>query len=65
MTSRIRDPYRDSNNHGPFLQKATRVLYENAQFVISSARPFSVFRYVPVSKFEKDRGEYNEKQVKT
>ena len=64
MTSQIRDPYRDSDNHEPFL-KVARVLYENAQFVISSARPFSVFRCVPVSKFEKDRGEYNEEQVKT
>ena len=63
MTSQIRDPYHDLDNHRPFL-KVARVLYENAQFVISSARPFSVFRCVPVSKFEKDRGEYNEEQVK-
>ena len=65
MTSQKHDPYQDSDNHRPFLQKAARVLYENAQFAISSARRFSVFRCVPLSKFEKDSGEYNEEQIKT
>ena len=64
MTSHV-TPTETQTIMGHFCKKATRVLYENAQFVISSARPFSVFRCVPVSKFEKDRGEYNEKQVKT
>ena len=65
MTSQKHDPYQDSDNHRPFLQKVARVLYENAQFAISSARRFSVFRSVLVAKFESDPGEYNEEQIKT
>ena len=47
------------------LQEVARALYGNAQFAISSARPFSVLRSVPVSKFEEDPGEYNVEQIKT
>ena len=54
-----RDPYQDSNKHGPFLQEVARVLYENKHFAISSAPPFEVFNSVAVMKFEKDLGEYN------
>ena len=52
MTSQQRDPHRDSDKHWPFLLKVARTLYGNAQFAISSARRFSVFKSVPVSKFE-------------
>ena len=60
-----RNPHRDSEKHWPFLQEVARALYGNAQFAISSARPFSVLRSVPVSKFEEDPGEYNVEQIKT
>ena len=60
-----RNPHRDSDKHWPFLQEVARALYGNAQFVISSARPFSVLRSVPVSKFEEDPGENNVEQIKT
>ena len=60
-----RNPHRDSEKHWPFLQEVARALYGNAQFAISSARPFSVLRNVPVSKFEEDPGEYNVEQIKT
>ena len=65
MTSQKRDPYRDSDKYGPFLQKLARALCENTQFAISSACPFSIFRSVPVSKFNKDPWEYNVEQIKT
>ena len=60
-----RNPHRDSDKHRPFLQEVARALYGNSQFAISSARPFSVLRSVPVSKFEEDPGEYNVEQIKT
>ena len=60
-----RDPHRDSDKHWPFLQEVARALYGNAQIAISSARPFSVLRSFPVSKFEEDPGEYNVEQIKT
>ena len=73
MTSQKRDPRRDSDGlhlnpsdkHWPFLQDVVRALYGNTQFAIRSARPFSVLRRVPVSKFEEDPGEYNVQQIKT
>ena len=65
MTSQKRDPYWDSDKYGPFLQQVARALYENAQFSIISARPFIVFRSLPISKLEKDPGEYIVKQIKT
>ena len=65
MMSPKRDPYRDSDKHGPFLQEFARVLYEKKQFAISFAGPFDVFRNVPVSKFEQDPGGYNVEQIKT
>ena len=40
-------------------------MYGNAQFAISSALRFSVFRSVPVSKFEESQGKYNVEQIKT
>ena len=55
----------DSDKHWPFLQDVVRALYGNTQFAIRSARPFSVLRRVPVSKFEEDPGEYNVQQIKT
>ena len=63
MTSQKRDPYRDK--YGPFLQKLARALYANTQFAISSACPFSIFRSIPVSKYDKDPWEYNVEQMKT
>ena len=65
MTSQKRDPRRDSDKHWPFLQDVVRALYGNTQFAIRSARPFSVLRRVPVSKFEEDPGEYKVQQIKT
>ena len=65
MTSQQRDPHRDSDKHWPFLLKVARTLYGNAQFAISSARRFSVFKSVPVSKFEELPGKYNVEQMKT
>ena len=66
MTSQKRDPYRDLDKHGLFRREVARALYENAQeFAIRSARPVSVFRSVPVSKFEEDPGEFNVEQIKT
>ena len=62
MMSPKRDPYQDSDKHGPFLQEFARVLH---QFAISFAGPFDVFRSVPVSKFEQDPGGYNVEQMKT
>ena len=62
MTSQKRDPRRDSDKHWPFLQDVVRAL---TQFAIRSARPFSVLRRVPVSKFEENPGEYNVQQIKT
>ena len=56
MTSQKRDPHRDSDKHWPFLLEGARTLYGNAQFGISSARRFSVFSVVPVSKFEERPG---------
>ena len=53
-----RDPHRDSDKHWPFLLEVARTLYRNAQFAISSAHRFSVFRSVPVSKFEERPGKY-------
>ena len=40
------------------------MLYRNAQFAISSAQRFSVFRSVRVSKFEERPGKYNVEQIK-
>ena len=51
-------PHRDSDKHWPFLLKVARTLYGSAQFAISSARRFSVFRR-PVSKFEERPRKYN------
>ena len=65
MMSQKRDPHRDSDKHWPFLLEVARMLYGNAQFAISSARCFSVFRSVPVSKFEEHPGKYNVEQIKT
>ena len=65
MTSQKRNPYRDSAKYGPFLQRVARALYENVQFAIISVRPFSFFRSLPVSKFEKDPREYIVEQIKT
>ena len=65
MTSQKRDSHRDSDKHSPFLLEVARTLYRNAQFAISSARRFSVFRSVPVSKFEERPGKYNVEQIKT
>ena len=65
MTSQKRDPHRDSDKHRPFLLEVARTLYRNAQFAISSARRFSVFRSVPVSKFDERPGKYNVEQIKT
>ena len=59
MTSQQRDPHRDSDKHWPFLLEVARTLYGNAQFATSSARRFSVFKSVPVSKFEELPGKYN------
>ena len=58
-------PHRDSDKHWPFLVEVARTLYGNAQFAISSAHCFSVFRSVPVSKFEESPGNYNVEQIKT
>ena len=57
-------PHRDSDKHWPFLLKVARTLYGSAQFAISSARRFSVFRR-PVSKFEERPRKYNVEQIKT
>ena len=65
MTSQKRDPYQDSDKYGPFLQKLARVLYENTQFAISSACPFSNFRSISVLTLDKDPREYNVEQIKT
>ena len=65
MTSKKRDPHRDSDKNWPFLLEVARTLYGNAQFAISSARRFSVFGSVPVSKFEESPGKYNVQQIKT
>ena len=65
MTSQKRDPHRDSDKHWPFLLEVARTLYRNAHFAISSARRFSVFGSVPVSKFEERPGKYNVEQIKT
>ena len=65
MTSQKRDSHRDSDKHWPSLLEVARTLYGSAQFVISSARRFSVFRSVLVSKFEELPGEYNVEQIKT
>ena len=65
MTSQQRDSHRDSDKHWPFLLEVARNLYGNAQFAISSDRRFSVFRSVPVSKFEELPGKYNVEQTKT
>ena len=65
MMSPKRDPYRESDKRGLFLQEFARVLYEKKQFAISFAGPFDVFRSVPVSKFEQDPGGYNVEQIKT
>ena len=59
MTSQKRDPHRDSDKHWPFLPEVARTLYGKGQFAISSARRLSVFRSVPVSKFEERPGKYN------
>ena len=58
-------PHRDSDKHWSFLLDVPRTLYGNAQFAISSARRFSVFRRVPVSKFEERPRKYKEEQIKT
>ena len=58
-------PHRDSDKHWPFLLEVARTLYGSAQFAISSARRFSVFRGVPVSKFEERPRKYNVEQIKT
>ena len=65
MTSQKRDPHRDSDKHWPSLLEVGRTLYGSAQFAISSARLFSVFRSVPISKFEERPWEYNVEQIKT
>ena len=65
MTSQKRDSHRDSDKHWPSLLEVARTLYGSAQFVISSARLFSVFRGVLVSKFDELPGEYNVEQIKT
>ena len=65
MMSQKRDPYRDSDKYGPFLEHVARALYENAQFAIISVRHFSVFRSLPISKLEKDPGEYIVEQIET
>ena len=59
MTSQKRDPHRHSDKHWPSLLEVARTLYGSAQFAISSARRLSVFRSVPVSKFEERPGKYN------
>ena len=56
-------PHRDSDKHWPFLLEVARTMYGNAQFAISSARRFSVFRRVPVSKFEELPRKYNVEQI--
>ena len=58
-------PHRDSDKHWPFLLEVARTLYGSAQFAISSARRFSVFRRVPVSKFEERPRKYIVEQIKT
>ena len=69
MTSQKRAPHRDSDKHWPFLLEVARTLCGNvrgdAQFAISSDRRLSVFRNVPVSKFEERPGKYNVEQIKT
>ena len=65
MTSQKRDPHRDSDKHWPSLLEVARTLYGSAQFAISSARLFNVFRSVLVSKFDELPGEYNVEQIKT
>ena len=65
MTSQKRDPHRDSDKHWPSLLEVGRTLYGSAQFAISFARLFSVFRSVPISKFEERPEEYNVEQIKT
>ena len=65
MRSQKRDPHRDSDKHWPFLLEVARTLNGNAQFAISSARRFSVFNSVPVSKFEERPGKCNVEQIKT
>ena len=65
MTSQKRDSHRDSDKHWPCLLEVARTLYGSAQFAISSARRFSFFRGVPISKFEERPGEYNVEQIKT
>ena len=65
MTSQKRDSHRDSDKHWPFLLEVARTLDGNAQFAISSTRRFSVFRSVPVSKFDERPGKYNVEQIKT
>ena len=65
MTSQKRDPHRDSDKHWPSILEVGRTLYGSAQFAISFARLFSVFRSVPISKFEERPGEYNVEQIKT
>ena len=53
MMSPKRDPYRESDKRGLFLQEFVRVLYEKKkQFAISFAGPFDVLRSGPGSKFE-------------
>ena len=72
MTSQKRNPppppptetQINSDKHWPFLLGVARTLYGNAQFAIISARRFSVFRSVLVSKFE-ERPKYNVEQIKT
>ena len=65
MTSRKRDPHRDSDKHWPSLLEVAKTHYGSAQFAISSARRLSVFRSVPVSKFEESPGKCNVEQIKT
>ena len=73
MTSQKRAPSETHTNighfqavpPGPFLPEVTRTLYGNAQFAISSAGRFSVFRSVPVLKFEERPGKYTVEQIKT
>ena len=51
---------------GPFLQEFARVLYEqNSLLSVLLALLMTVFRSVPVSKFEQDPGGYNVEQIKT
>ena len=65
MMSPKRDPYRESDKCGLFLQEFARVLHERKNSLLSVSVALLMFWSVPVSKLEQDAGGYNVEQIKT